>query len=59
MLHISTRIFTNVSYTAGFGMAIKMGATKEDFDDLVGIHPTCAEVSTDAKILGKYVCLHN
>jgi hypothetical protein len=24
---------------------MKMGATKEQFDDVVGIHPTCAEVS--------------
>ncbi|KAG2381992.1 hypothetical protein C9374_005784 [Naegleria lovaniensis] len=29
--------------TQGFAVAIKMGATKEDFDDTVGIHPTCAE----------------
>jgi len=36
--------------TQGFGMAIKMGATKEDFDDLVGIHPTCAEIFTTLSI---------
>lgn len=27
----------------GFGVAIKMGATKEDFDDCIAIHPTSAE----------------
>jgi len=29
--------------TQGFALAIKMGATKADFDNLVGIHPTSAE----------------
>ncbi|KAH8114274.1 glutathione reductase [Phellopilus nigrolimitatus] len=27
----------------GFGVAVKMGATKQDFDDTVAIHPTSAE----------------
>lgn len=27
----------------GFGVAIKMGATKKDFDSCVAIHPTTAE----------------
>jgi len=27
----------------GFGVAMKMGATKKDFDDCVAIHPTAAE----------------
>jgi glutathione reductase (NADPH) len=27
----------------GFGVAIKMGATKKDFDSCVAIHPTAAE----------------
>ncbi len=27
----------------GFAVAVKMGATKRDFDDTVAIHPTCAE----------------
>ena len=27
----------------GFGVAIKMGATKSDFDKCVAIHPTSAE----------------
>lgn len=26
---------------------MKMGATKKDFDDTVGIHPTCSEVTID------------
>ena len=29
----------------GFALGIKTGAKKKDFDDLVGIHPTVAEVS--------------
>jgi len=29
--------------TQGFALAVKLGATKEDFDDLIGIHPTDAE----------------
>jgi len=36
--------------TQGFGIALKMGATKADFDDLVGIHPTCAEIFTTLNI---------
>ena len=32
--------------TQGFGVAIKMGATKQDFDNTVGIHPTTAEEFT-------------
>ena len=27
----------------GFALALRLGAKKEDFDDLVGIHPTDAE----------------
>ena len=27
----------------GFGVAIKMGATKADFDSIVALHPTSAE----------------
>jgi glutathione reductase (NADPH) len=27
----------------GFGVAVKMGATKADFDNCVAIHPTSAE----------------
>ena len=27
----------------GFAVAVRMGATKEDFDDTVAIHPTIAE----------------
>jgi len=32
--------------TQGFGIGMKMGATKADFDQLIGIHPTVAEVFT-------------
>lgn len=36
--------------TQGFGMALKMGATKAHFDDLIGIHPTTAENFTTMDI---------
>lgn len=29
--------------TQGFAVAIKMGATKQNFDDTVAIHPTSSE----------------
>ena len=32
--------------TQGFALALRIGAKKEDFDSLVGIHPTNAEVFT-------------
>lgn len=32
--------------TQGFALAVKMGARKSDFDNLVGIHPTSAEEFT-------------
>jgi len=36
--------------TQGFGIALKMGATKADFDNLIGIHPTTAENFTTMSI---------
>lgn len=30
--------------TQGWTIGMKLGATKADFDNSVGIHPTCAEV---------------
>lgn len=33
--------------TQGFGLGIRLGATKNDFDSLIGIHPTTAEVHLD------------
>lgn len=32
--------------TQGFALAMRLGAKKQDFNDVVGIHPTCAEVFT-------------
>lgn len=32
--------------TQGFALAVKLGASKADFDNLVGIHPTSAEEFT-------------
>jgi len=34
----------------GFGLALKIGCTKDDLDNLVGIHPTCAEWFTTLKV---------
>lgn len=31
--------------TQGYAVAMRKGATKEDFDMTIGIHPTCSEVS--------------
>ena len=36
--------------TQGFAGMLKLGATKEHFDDLIGIHPTTAEVFTTMDI---------
>jgi len=36
--------------TQGYALAIKLGATKADFDNVVGIHPTTAEIFTTLKI---------
>jgi len=36
--------------TQGFAGMIALGATKENFDDLIGIHPTCAEGFTTLNI---------
>ena len=30
--------------TQGYSVAMRMGATKADFDATIGIHPTCSEV---------------
>lgn len=32
--------------TQGYAVAMKLNATKADFDDTIGIHPTCSEVFT-------------
>jgi hypothetical protein len=37
--------------TQGFAMGFKFGATKSDFDELIGIHPTTARVSFQEWIL--------
>eukprot|EP00053_Salpingoeca_punica_P013134 m.118397 g.118397 ORF g.118397 m.118397 type:complete len:486 (-) comp16117_c0_seq1:873-2330(-) len=34
----------------GFGIALRLKATKKDFDQLIGIHPTCAENFTTLKV---------
>ena len=36
--------------TQGFGIAFALRATKEDFDALIGIHPTVAETFTTMEI---------
>lgn len=36
--------------TQGFGLALKLGATKQDFDNVVGIHPTTAETFTTMQV---------
>lgn len=39
--------------TQGVGIAMKLGVTKKQLDDTVGIHPTCAEVSFNFVIFRK------
>jgi thioredoxin/glutathione reductase (selenoprotein) len=36
--------------TQAIGIAMKLGATKEDFDSTIGIHPTVAEVMTKLEL---------
>jgi thioredoxin/glutathione reductase (selenoprotein) len=36
--------------TQGWTLALKLGATKADFDNAIGIHPTCAEIFTTLKV---------
>ncbi|CAI8008764.1 Thioredoxin reductase 3 [Geodia barretti] len=36
--------------TQGYAVAMKLAATKEDFDLTVGIHPTCSETFTTLSI---------
>ena len=31
--------------TQGYALGMKLGAKKSDFNNLIGIHPTCSEVS--------------
>uniref|UniRef100_A0A672ZDE8 thioredoxin-disulfide reductase (NADPH) n=1 Tax=Sphaeramia orbicularis TaxID=375764 RepID=A0A672ZDE8_9TELE len=45
--------------TQGFGAAMKCGATKEQLDGTIGIHPTCAEVtetSYSCRHVSQYLC---
>ncbi|XP_076068724.1 thioredoxin reductase 1 [Oratosquilla oratoria] len=36
--------------TQGFSIGLKLNATKSDFNNLIGIHPTCAEIFTTLSI---------
>jgi len=36
--------------TQGWTLGLKLGATKTDFDNAIGIHPTCAEIFTTLKV---------
>ena len=55
--------------TQGYAVAIKLGATKKDFDRTIGIHPTVSEVSTvnisianfflQFQYIGKQICGKN
>ncbi|ELT88803.1 hypothetical protein CAPTEDRAFT_152062 [Capitella teleta] len=36
--------------TQGFTLALKLGAKKADFDNAIGIHPTCAEIFTTLQV---------
>ena len=36
--------------TQGYAVAMKLGATKSDFDATIGIHPTCSEIFTTLNV---------
>ncbi|GFO23223.1 thioredoxin reductase 1 [Plakobranchus ocellatus] len=36
--------------TQGYAIAMRKGATKEDFDSTIGIHPTCSETFTTLQV---------
>lgn len=36
--------------TQGYGAAMKCGLTKEQLDNTIGIHPTCAEIFTTMEV---------
>jgi thioredoxin/glutathione reductase (selenoprotein) len=36
--------------TQGYALALRLGATKDDFDSVIGIHPTCAEEFTTLSV---------
>lgn len=40
--------------TQGFALGVKLGAKKSDFDNLIGIHPTTAEVGLPSILSGKF-----
>jgi len=42
--------------TQGFALGVRLGAKKSDFDDLIGIHPTTAEVGLHKYSVRKIVC---
>lgn len=41
--------------TQGWTVGMKLKATKHDFDNSIGIHPTCAEVG-GVVVLERWVC---
>ena len=42
-LNYPNYILSSTFFLQGFGVAMRMGATKKDFDNVVAIHPTSAE----------------
>ena len=44
------RIVMTKRHETGFGIALKLKATKADLDALVGIHPTSAEIFTTLSV---------
>ena len=40
--------------TQGFAIGLKLGATKSDFSNLIGIHPTVAEVWEEYALFQSY-----
>lgn len=36
--------------TQGYAVAMRLGAKKKDFDNTIGIHPTCSENFTTLRV---------
>lgn len=43
--------------TQGYAVAMRLGATKADFDATIGIHPTCSEVRGYGEYINFFVVI--
>lgn len=43
--------------TQGYAVAMRLGATKADFDATIGIHPTCSEVRGYGEYMKNFIVI--